>query len=150
MLAVIYEADSNLASGELVEIEESRGRVDIKVRGDADAAAFVPTLNRKLGELVGRCRWFQIWRGQIISADHPDSPLTVQYVVDPEVSRRACVQIRESQGRVRLHVSPAATTGEFVSALNPAIRQFLAGGQWFQLWNGEIVTMDDDHGAAAA
>jgi hypothetical protein len=149
MLAVVYEATTDLADGDLVAIQEFRGRVNIKVHGTAEAAEFVPPLNAGLTEFVEQCHWFQIWRGQIISADHPDSPLTVQYEVDPDVDRRTCVQIRESQGRVRLHVCPASTTSEFVAALNPAIRQFLAGGQWFQLWNGEIVTMDDGEAAAA-
>lgn len=149
MLQVIYDATTRLATGELVEIDESRGRVDIRIRESATPAEFTPALNAKLTDFVGHCSWFQIWRGQIISAAHPDSPLTVQYVVDPEVPRRVAVQILEARGRVRLHVSPEVTAEEFVLAVNPPIRRFLAGGQWFQLWHGEIVTMDSP-GAAAA
>lgn len=149
MLQVIYDATTRLAKGELVEIDESRGRVDIRILRSATPAEFAPDLNAKLTEFVGRCSWFQIWRGQILSAAHPDSPLTVQYEVDPDVPRRLAVQILEARGRVRLHVSPEATAAEFVLTLNPSIERFLAGGQWFQLWHGEIITMDPPTSAAA-
>jgi hypothetical protein len=150
MLRVVYEATTDLAPGQLVEITETRGRVSIKLREGSAAEDYIPPLNAALKEFVGKCSWFQIWRGQIISADSPDSPLTVQYVPDPDVPLRLCVQIREDRGEVRLHVNPNAPAELLVRALNPAIEQFLAGGQWFQLWQGEIVTMDDSQGNAAA
>ena len=88
-------------------------------------------------------------RGRIISANSPDGPLTVQYVTDPDVDWRTCVQIRECGGIVRLHVCPDASAEHFVRALNPSIERLLAGGQWFQLWQGEIVTMDSPEASAA-
>lgn len=141
MLRVVYEA-TELEPGRLASIQESRGRVDITLRRGATADEYIPPLNEELRGFVGRCGWFQIWRGQIISADSPDSPLTVRYEADSTVDRRAGVQIREHRGVVRLHVCPDLLAEDLVKALNPAIEQFLAGGQWFQLWEGEIVTMD--------
>jgi hypothetical protein len=149
MLKVVYEAVTGLAPGELVEIRESRGRVDIKIKDTSPASEFIPELNAKLAEFVGHCSWFQIWRGQVISASHPESPLTVQYEADPEVELRSCVQIREDRGVVRLHVCPTAPAPLLIRVLNPAIESFLSGKQWFQLWHGEIVTMDDRGSAAA-
>lgn len=149
MLRVVYTVTSDLESGRTVTLDESRGRVDIKVRAHATPQDFVPALNAALARFVGECGWFQIWRGQIISADSPDSPLNVQYVIDSDVSLRALVQIREDRGEVRLHVHPQAPIDLLVRFLNPAIEKFLAGGQWFQLWEGEIVTMDSSEAFAA-
>ncbi|MFF5473403.1 hypothetical protein [Streptomyces achromogenes] len=142
MLRVVYEATHDLAPGHLVEIRETRARVTVKVRAGARADEYVPALNTALARFVGQCGWFQIWRGQVISVNSPDSPLTVQYEVDPNVDLRSCIQIREDRGIVRLHVCPAAPADLLVHVLNPAIAKFLSGGQWFQLWQGEIVTMD--------
>lgn len=150
MLRVVYEATTDLAPGQLAEIKESRGRVTIKLREGISAGHYIPPLNAELKKFVGKCSWFQIWRGQIISADSPDSPLTVEYEADPEVDRIQGVQIREHKGVVRLHVCPDLTSEELARAVNPPIELFLAGGQWFQLWQGEIVTMDDSQGNAAA
>ncbi|WP_405964771.1 hypothetical protein OG713_34545 [Streptomyces sp. NBC_00723] len=142
MLRVVYEATTDLEASRDVQVEEARGRVTIKLRAGTRAEDYVSPLNAALAHFVGQCGWFQIWRGQIISADSPDSPLTVQYEADPDVDIIQCVQIRERRGVVRLHVSPEATAECLVHALNPAIEKFLAGGQWFQLWQGEIITMD--------
>lgn len=141
MLRVVYEA-TELGSDRPAAIKESRGRVDVSLRKGATAGECIPTLNEELREFVGQCGWFQIWRGQIISAYSPDSPLTVQYEADRAVGRRLGVQIREHRGVVRLHVYPDLRAEDLVRALNPAIERFLAGGQWFQLWEGEIVTME--------
>jgi hypothetical protein len=51
------------------------------------------------------------------------------------------VDLQESRGLIRIRVSSAATLEEALAALNPVAAEFLAGGQWFQLWEGEIVTM---------
>lgn len=142
MLRVVYEATQTLAPGELVEIHESRGLVHVKVQYGTLADDYLEPLNAALHAFVKQCGWFQIWRGQIISANSPSSPLTVRYIADPSVGLRAGVQIRESQGVVRLHVCPGLPSEILVRILNPAIEKFLAGKQWFQLWQGEIVTMD--------
>jgi hypothetical protein len=142
MLRVVYKASHDLDAGELARITETRGRVDIELCAGSRADQYIPQLNAALARFVAQCGWFQIWRGQIISADSPDSPLTVQYVPDAEVSRAQGVNIRECRGVVRLHVCPELTADELARAVNPPIEVFLAGGQWFQLWHGEIVTME--------
>jgi CO/xanthine dehydrogenase FAD-binding subunit len=50
---------------------------------------------------------------------------------------------------VVVHVASLATASQFVDAMNPATERFLAGGQWFQLWQGEIITMDSPEADAA-
>lgn len=149
MLHVVYEATTDLSADQIVDIAETRGRVTIKLRKGTLAHEYLSPLNAALEGFVGQCRWFQIWRGQIISASSPDSPLSVRYVADPEVNIRTGVQIREYRGVVRLHISPELPVELLILAVNPAIERFLAGGQWFQLWQGEIVTMDDPDSAAA-
>lgn len=142
MLRVVYQASRDIEHGEVVDIQESRGRVDIRLREGTRAEQYVPALNAKLQDFVNQCGWFQIWRGRIISAASPDSPLTVQYEPDPSVTSLQGVQIRERRGMVRLHIYPDLTAEELATAVNKPIELFLAGKQWFQLWQGEIVTMD--------
>lgn len=149
MLHVVYEATTNLSTDHFVEIVETRGRVTIKLREGTHAHEYLTPLNEALARFVSACNWFQIWRGQVISADSPDSPLRVRYVADPDVSYRTGVQIREGRGLVRVHVCPGLPAELLIKALNPAIERFLAGGQWFQYWRGEIVTMDLPGSAAA-
>jgi hypothetical protein len=142
MLRVVYEASHDLEGDTVVDIRETRGRVTIRLRSGIHAEQYIPALNKQLAAFVAQCGWFQIWRGQIISAASPDSPLTVRYVADPGVSRIQAVQIRERRGVVRLHTCPDLTAEELAQAVNRPIELFLAGKQWFQLWQGEIVTMD--------
>ncbi|MFI1166488.1 hypothetical protein ACH4UM_23530 [Streptomyces sp. NPDC020801] len=149
MLRVVYKATNDLKPGQIVVIEETRGQVTIKLREGAVADDYLPPLNAALEYFVNQCSWFQIWRGQIISANSPGSPLTVQFEADPDVDRIQAVHIRESQGVVRLHVCPELTADDLARAVNPPIELFLRGGQWFQLWQGEIVTMDDPGSTAA-
>jgi hypothetical protein len=142
MLRVVYEATRDLDPGRIVEIRESRGHISVKINPDAPAEQYTEALNAALKAFLANCGWFQIWRGQIISADSPESPLTVEYEPDDKIDRIRCVEVRESCGLVKVHVSTSATTEEFVRALNRATERFLAGGQWFQLWHGQIVTME--------
>lgn len=149
MLHVVYEATTDLSNDRIVEIAETRGRVTIKLRKGMLAHEYLAPLNAALKDFVEKCGWFQIWRGQIISAASPNSPLSVRYVADPEVDYRTSVQIREHRGIVRLHVCPSLPAELLIRSLNPAIERFLAGGQWFQYWQGEIVTMDEPGPMAA-
>ncbi|MFB7736256.1 hypothetical protein ACFC08_18085 [Streptomyces sp. NPDC056112] len=149
MLRVVYEATNNLNPGQLAAIDETRGRVTFKIREGAMADDYLQPLNVELRRFVDRRSWFQIWRGQVISANSPNSPLTVQYEADPDVDLTTCVQIREDRGIVRFHVYPGAPAELLVKVMNPAMERFLAGGQWFQYWEGEIVTMDSPGSAAA-
>ncbi|WP_369167868.1 hypothetical protein AB5J49_08280 [Streptomyces sp. R28] len=141
MLRVVYEATPHLRLGQLVDIRETRGRICVKIQEDADVYAYTAALNAALVQFLANCSWFQIWRGRIISANSPESPLTVTYQPDPRIDLRKCVEVRESCGLVVVHVAGAATAADFVGAMNPATERFLAGGQWFQLWQGEIITM---------
>ncbi|MER5843272.1 hypothetical protein ABT099_23830 [Streptomyces prasinus] len=149
MLRVVYQAATNLEAGRLVDVVETRGQVTVRLRRGTRASDFITPLNEALAGLISRGTWFQIWRGQIVSAGTPDSPLLVQYEADPEVDPLACVHIRERRGMVRFHVSPDVRAEDLTRAVNPALRALLAGGQWFQLWQGEIVTMEGP-GAQAA
>ncbi|MFI9244217.1 hypothetical protein ACIGXF_16870 [Streptomyces sp. NPDC053086] len=149
MLRVVYRTVDDLAPGRLVKIEESRGQLDIQLHRGANINDITHALNAELQEFLAGCGWFQIWRGRIIGADDPESPLTVQYVTDPDVDWRACVQVRELRGVVRVHVCPDASPDWFAKVLTQSTERFLAGGQWFQLWQGEIVTMDPPQRGAA-
>lgn len=149
MLRVEYRASPHLRLGHLVEIAESRGRIAISIQENAGVKDYTSALNAALERFLASCSWFQIWRGRIISANSPDSPLTVIYQPDDHISLPKCVEIRESCGLVKIHVSSLATADQFVRAINPSIERVLAGGQWFQLWQGEIITMDSPEASAA-
>jgi len=149
MLRVVYEATQELEPGQIVAIRETRGHISVKVDQDAPAELYTEALTAALKAFLADCRWFQIWRGRIISASSPGCPLTVEYETDAKIDRLRCVEVRESRGHVTVHVSTSASAAEFARALNPATAKFLAGGQWFQLWEGEIITMDSPGSQAA-
>jgi hypothetical protein len=147
MLRVVYQA-ADLEPGTLSDWYEDRGLVEIRVARGTRAPQFVPSLNETLRDFLSQAEWYQLWEGEIISANHPQSPLRVTF----EVSRMRpapIVHIREYKGEVIMPVSPTATVEQFVQTLNPSLEEFLAGGQWFQVWRGEIVTMDSPGSAAA-
>lgn len=149
MLRVVYEATPHLRLGQLVDIRETRGRISVKIQEDASVDAYTAALNAALVKFLANCSWFQIWRGRIISASSPEGPLTVTYQADPRIDRRKCVEVRESRGLVVVHIASSATAADFVNAINPSTERFLAGGQWFQLWQGEIITMETPEADAA-
>jgi hypothetical protein len=149
MLRVVYGTTPYLRLGRPVEIRETRGHISVRIREGADADEYTAALNDALKTFLADCNWFQIWRGRIISANYPESPLTVTYQADDQIDLRRCVEVRESCGLVVVHVASLATADQFVDAMNPATEQFLAGGQWFQLWQGEIITMDSPEADAA-
>lgn len=148
MLRVVYRATDALAEGTFSDWRESRGLVEISIARRARPAEFIPSLNRTLSEFLSQAEWYQLWEGEVISANHPQSPLRCTF----ELSRlrpAPLLDIREDKGVVALHVSPLASVEVLVNAVNPAIEEFLAGGCWFQLWRGEIVTMDSPEAVAA-
>jgi hypothetical protein len=147
MLRVVYTA-ADLEPGTLSDWHEDRGLVEIRIARGTEATDFVPSLNETLKDFLAKSQWFQLWEGEILSANHPKSPLRVTF----ELSRlqpSPIVHIREYKGEVVLPVRPTATAEQLVDAINPPIEEFLAGAQWFQLWRGEIVTMDSPGSAAA-
>lgn len=147
MLRVVYQA-ADLKPGLLSDWHEDRGLVEIRVARGTKAGEFVPSLNATLRDFLSRAEWYQIWEGEILSANHPKSPLRVTFEVS-SMRPAPIVHIREYKGEVVMPVSPTATAERFVQTLNPSIEEFLAGGQWFQYWHGEIVTMDSPGSAAA-
>ncbi|MGW0904924.1 hypothetical protein [Streptomyces sp. NPDC002853] len=141
MLRVVYRATDDLAGGAFSDWREDRGLVEISVARRASPRQFIPSLNRTLADFLSQAEWYQIWEGEVISAKSPGSPLSCTF----ELSRlrpAPLLDIREDKGLVALHISPLASVDVLVNAINPAIEEFLAGGCWFQLWRGEIVTMD--------
>lgn len=57
---------------------------------------------------------------------------------------------RESRGEIRILASRDHYTPAGIAALNALAEQILKGGQWFQSWKGEIISMetpeqDDKH-----
>lgn len=88
--------------------------------------------------------------------------ISVRYVLAYEVvTRYGLVQLTEEEpvlvaedrGKIIFHCLPGPFTPEGIAALNVAAAQVIAGGQWFQLWRGEIISLDspqtDDRGADA-
>lgn len=147
-MRVVYRAADDLAHGKLSDWRESRGLVEIAVARHAKPHEFIPSLNRTLADFLAQAEWYQIWEGEVISAQSPGSPLSCTF----ELSRlrpAPLLHIREHKGLVALHVSPLARVEQLVNQINPSIEEFLAGGCWFQLWRGEIVTMESPEAAAA-
>lgn len=52
------------------------------------------------------------------------------------------IEVKESRGLVRFLLSSAHYTQAQADQLSVVAAQLLAGGQWFQLWRGEIVSME--------
>lgn len=147
MLRVVYQA-ADLKPGELCDWHEDRGFLGIRVARGTRAHEFIPSLNETLRDLLKNAQWYQLWEGEIVSTDHPESPIRVTFAVSPFRPAPA-VDVREHKGLVTLYVSPTATIDEIVPFLNTSIEELLAGGQWFQVWRGEIVTMDSPDSMAA-
>lgn len=140
MLRVVYTV-ADLDAGAISDWHEDRGLLTIRVARNATPHQFTQSLNRTLDAILTSAHWYQVWRGEVVSINSPASPLRVRFQLsafDPA----PLVEIRERKGLVAVHVSPVTEADEFVHALNPAVAELLAGGQWFQHWEGEIVTMD--------
>lgn len=67
--------------------------------------------------------------------------LSVRYEITDDRGIDAPVRVTETRGHLRYELSGGLFLPEGVAALNSAATQVLAGGQWFQLWKGEIVSM---------
>lgn len=67
--------------------------------------------------------------------------LSVQFLLE-DLDEDCPVEVRERRGRVTYRLANGLFLPEGVAALNCAARKLLAGGQWFQLWKGEIVSMN--------
>lgn len=147
MLRVVYKV-ADLKPGTVSDWREDRGLVQIRITTGATPQDFVPSLNATLADFLANANWYQLWQGEVVSINSPGSPLRVTFELS-QLRPAPLVDIRERKGLVTLHVSPRATAEQFAQALNPSIEQFLDAGQWFQLWNGEIITMDSPGSIAA-
>lgn len=148
MLRVVY-TPADLQAGVLSDWSEGRGLLEIKVARGVEARDFIPSLNATLRECLSQAQWYQIWDdGEVVSVAHPRCPLRCTYEVSP-FKPAPPVDIREHKGHVALYVPASAKIEEIAPTLNTSIEEFLAGGRWFQLWRGEIVTIDSAESAAA-
>jgi hypothetical protein len=66
--------------------------------------------------------------------------LSVRYVID-DLDPEMPVQVAERRGDVVYRLARGLFVPEGVAALNSATAGVLAGGQWFQLWRGDIISM---------
>lgn len=67
--------------------------------------------------------------------------LDVRFVFSGDRSHDEPVAVRETRGQIRFELYRGLFLPEGVAALNSATQAILSGGQWFQLWKGEIVSM---------
>lgn len=67
--------------------------------------------------------------------------LEVRYVYDDECTIEFPVQVKERRGRIEFGLCRGLFLPLGVAALNQSAARLLAGGQWFQLWKGEVVSM---------
>lgn len=137
MLHVTYEAVEDLDPGRLAQILEDRGRIQVRLDKHAPLPDVVRQLNIEVEDLMSAACWFQLWKDQIVSRSTPDAPLRVQYLLHRE--EPDCAVVRENKGLVRVHIDPDLSVEQFAAAMNPATKELLSGGQWFQLYAGEIV-----------
>jgi hypothetical protein len=137
MLDVTYEAVNDLPPGRLADIDEDRGRIRVRLDKTQPLADVVRQLNIEVDRLMSCATWFQLWKDEIVCRDTPDRPLRVEYLL--EMKEPEGTYIEERKGLVSVYIDPALGTSGFAAAMNPATRNLLAGGQWFQLYAGEIV-----------
>lgn len=58
-----------------------------------------------------------------------------------DLPEEAPVRVKEGRGWVKYELSRGLFVPEGVAALNSAVTQVIAGGQWFQLWRGDVVSL---------
>lgn len=138
MLRVIYKAVDDLEPGRLADFSEDRGCVLVRVAKGSQPEDYVRALNEEMQRFLDNSSWFQLWRDQILSRNHPEFALDVTFRLD-DLGPGEGVKIRELKGTVDIRVERGLPVEAFVAAINPAIVEFLDGGQWFQLFGGEIV-----------
>jgi hypothetical protein len=137
MLDVTYEAVTDLPPGRLAKIDEDRGQIRVRLDKTQPLADVVRQLNIEIERLMSSAHWFQLWKDEIVSRDTPDRPLRIEYLLEMKEPDGACVE--ERKGLVSVYIDPTLDTAGFAAAMNPTTRDFLAGGQWFQLYEGEII-----------
>jgi hypothetical protein len=141
MLRVVYEAVDSIEGGKLADISEQRGGTRVRVARGQDVQGYARALNEEMSRFLDQSSWFQLWRDEVISRSGGTIQLDVIFTIH-DLPPGAFVAIQESKGLVDIRIERSATVDQFVASANPTIKQFLAGKQWFQLWEGEIVDMD--------
>jgi hypothetical protein len=139
MLQVTYHAVTDLPPGRLVQIDEDRGAIDVHLDKNAPLALVLAQLNREMDQFLERADWYQLWGEEIVSRHTPQSPIRLEFTLDPFVTGWGEPGIFEGKGAVKIRVDPELDVERFVAAFNPAIEKLLDGGCWFQLYAGEII-----------
>lgn len=137
MLNVTYEAVEDLEPKRLARIDEERGAVHIKLDKSEPLEDVVRQLNIEMVQFLDRADWFQLWNQEILSRYTPHKPLAVWYLL--ERREPFGVALQEGRGVVKVYIDPILTTEEFAAVMNPTVQNLLQGGQWFQLYAGEII-----------
>lgn len=137
MLDVAYEAVDNLTPGRLAKIDEDRGRIRVRLDKTAPLADVVRQLNIEIDQLMSSAHWFQLWKDEIVSRHTPGRPLRIRYLLEMRIPDASYVE--ERKGLVSVYIDPSLDTPRFAASMNAATKDFLAGGQWFQLYAGEII-----------
>lgn len=67
--------------------------------------------------------------------------LSVHFERDRKLHLDMPIRVAEGRGHINFKVHHRLFLPEGVAALNSAVEQLLSGGQWFQLWKGEVVSI---------
>jgi hypothetical protein len=137
MLDVAYEAIDDMPPGRLAKIDEDRGRIRVRLDRSARLADVIAQLNIEIADLMKSARWFQLWRDEILCGNTPGRPLEIRYLLQKREEH--CVFVEERKGLVSVFIDPALTVDQFAAVMNPATKQQLEAGHWFQLFDGEII-----------
>ncbi|MFF9624215.1 hypothetical protein [Streptomyces griseosporeus] len=139
MLQITYHAVADLPPGKLVRIDEDRGVIDVLLDKNAPLGDVLTQLNREMDQFLARADWFQLWGDEIVSRHTPQSPVRLEFTLDPYCAGWGEPAIFEGKGTVHVRVDPELDVERFVAAFNPAVKEFLDGGCWFQLFGSEII-----------
>ncbi|MFF3928159.1 hypothetical protein [Streptomyces hirsutus] len=137
MLDVAYEAVNDLPPGRLAEIDEDRGTIRVRLDKNEPLADVVRQLNIEIGQLMSTGHWFQWWKDEVVSRDTPGCPLRIRYVFRDWATDG--VAVGEDRGIISVYIDPALGAIQFAALMNEATKEHLAGGQWFQMYAGEII-----------
>lgn len=142
MLHVTYEAVVDLQPGQLVDIDEDRGRVAIRLDRNAPLKDVVRQFNIEVDRMVRSARWFQLWDDEIVSCNTPTSPLRIEFLLKEKEHRG--VIFEERKGDLKAFVDPAIDVARFAAVMNVLTAEHLSGGRWFQLYGGEIMDVSPE------
>lgn len=137
MLDVAYEAVEDMPAGRLAKIDEDRGQIRVRLDKNRPLADVIRQLNVETEHLLRSGHWFQWWEDEVISPATVDCPLRMQFVFRDWVTDG--VAVGEDRGNLTVYIDPGFRVAEFAAAMDKAAHNIIAGGQWFQLYAGEII-----------